>query len=55
MTKDQESMLEECLNAESGLTPWEMDFIDNLDQNFRERDLSEKQTEVLERINGKIL
>ena len=55
MTKDQEAMLDECLNAESGLTPWECDFIDNLDQNFRERELSDKQVEVLERINGKIL
>lgn len=55
MTKDQENMLDECLNAEAGLSPWEIDFIDNLDQNFRERPLSEKQVEVLLRINGKIL
>ena len=55
MTHDQEAMLDECLNAESGLTPWECDFLDSLDQNFRERKLSDKQAEVLERINRKVL
>lgn len=55
MTPDQETMLDECMEAESGLTPWELDFIDNLDQNFRDQDLSEKQEEVLNRINTKAL
>jgi hypothetical protein len=54
MTTDQEKTLDECLEAESGLAPWELDFIDNLDQNFRDRDLSEKQANNLEQTNAKV-
>lgn len=55
MSKNEEAMLDECLNAVCDLTSWEIDFIENLDRNFRDRPLSERQIEVLERINGKIL
>ncbi len=55
MTKDEEQMLDECLDAESGLSAWELDFIDNLDHNWRGRDLTERQHETLERIVGKVL
>lgn len=55
MTKDQQSMLDECLNAGSGLTPWELQFIEDLDSNWRDRELSVKQSTVLSRINLKAL
>jgi hypothetical protein len=55
VTKDQEDMLDECLNAEGGLSAWELDFIDNLDQNFRDRELSDAQADKLEDINAKVL
>jgi hypothetical protein len=55
MTGEQEAMLDECLNAESGLSGWELDFVENLDQNFRDRPLSEKQVDRLIEINAKVL
>lgn len=54
MTKDQESTLNDLLAAESGLTGWEMDFIDSLDL-LRDRNLTEKQAEKLAAIAQKIL
>lgn len=55
MTSEQEKMLQECLDSDHGLTAWELDFIENLDENFRDRPLSEKQVDILVRINGKVL
>ena len=54
MTDEEEQMLDDALEYESGLTPWELDFIDNLDKVYRERELSVKQIDVLERITHKI-
>ena len=50
MTDDQEKMLNDLLAKESGLSGWEVDFLDNLNNNWRDRDLSEKQADVLEKI-----
>ncbi len=41
-------MLDDLLDAESGLTAWEMDFIGDLD-NRRGRKLTEKQADALKR------
>ena len=54
MTKDEQEMLDECLNANSGLTNWEIEFLDDLDDR-RDRTLSDKQLACLERINEKVL
>ena len=53
MTDDQESLLDDILALESGLTAWEIDFAENLDASCRTRDLSEKQSDVLNRIAEK--
>ena len=55
MTKDEEEALDECLEAEECLTKWELDFLDNLDKNYRKTRLSPRQSKVLMRINEKIL
>ena len=54
MTRDELNMLDELLETDSGLTAWEMDFVESLDAH-RQRALSEKQIEALERTWHKIL
>ncbi len=44
-----EQKLDELLDKESGLTPWEIDFIESLDER-RGRQISEKQEEIIDRI-----
>ena len=46
MTDNELEMLDECLNAESGLTPWEIDFIESM-ETLRTRDLSDRQSDIL--------
>lgn len=43
MNAIQDEMLEECLSADHGLTPRELDFIDDLDRHWRDKVLSDKQ------------
>lgn len=50
MTQVQTHQLDSLCEMESGLTPWELDFVCNLDENWRDRDLSDKQADLLERI-----
>lgn len=50
MTDSQIKKLDELLEKEEGLFSGEIDLIDNLDNNFRERNLSEKQENWLDRI-----
>ncbi len=53
MTHDQESLLDDLLDTDdAGFTAWEMDFLENLDQE-RRKVLSEKQEVVLNRIATK--
>lgn len=57
MTSDEERMLNECLAAEHGLTGWEIDFIDDLDQHREATDgfeLSPKQHDKLKQIVEKV-
>ncbi len=49
MDEEQLKMLDECLNQEQGLTPWELDFIDDMEKR-RGRELTEKQAACLSRI-----
>lgn len=48
-----EKMLDELLERESGLTTWEIDFLDSLDK-LRGRSLSEKQLAVLDKIHNRL-
>lgn len=50
MNEEEEQMLDEALEAESGLTLWEIDFVDSLDKLYRKKELSFKQIEILQRI-----
>jgi len=53
MNKVQIKFLEEALDNEEHLTEWEAVFVNNL-VGKEERDLSEKQNEVLNRIQKKL-
>lgn len=53
MTHDEQKLVDDLLLIESGLTGWEMDFLDNLDNGFRERALSERQRDRLNDIAEK--
>lgn len=53
MNKVQVKFLEEALDNEEHLTEWEAGFINNL-VGKEDRDLSEKQNEVLNRIQKKL-
>ena len=50
MTSDQEAMLDDLLQFESGLRGADMDFLESLDEAWRERDLSKKQAKWLENL-----
>ena len=51
MTAHQIEMLDALLDLESGLTPWELNFLESMDGQ-REQRLSEKQGDTLQRIFG---
>ncbi len=53
MTEDQKRMLDECLEMDEGLRPREMDFLDNLDRNYRVKGLTAPQEKWLEEIHGR--
>lgn len=55
MTDDEEMMLDELLDADEGLSGSEVDFIDDLDRRWRERELSEKQQDWLKRIWDRVV
>lgn len=54
MDDRHQKMLDELQEAESGLTTWEMDFIDSLDK-LRGGTLTEKQADKLEQIWNRLL
>lgn len=55
MTQDEaEKLLDEILALDSGLSAWELDFIESLDGQ-RGGTFSEKQIAVLERIEARLL
>jgi hypothetical protein len=53
VSEDEQQLLDDLLAVESGLTAWEMDFIESLDRQ-RARALSPKQREVMGRIADKV-
>jgi len=53
-SQNYNGVLDELLEVESGLTAWEMDFIESLDKQ-RGRGFTEKQVEILNRIHEKVL
>ncbi len=54
MNDDEKQILDECLDVESGYTCWEIDFIESLDKSFRNRDLSDKQRDILVKLSDRI-
>lgn len=54
MTHDEQKLVDDLLMIESGLTAWEMEFTENLDNGFRERSLSDKQRDRLNVIAEKV-
>jgi hypothetical protein len=54
MITDHVSVVEELLELEAGLTAWEIEFLDNLDENWRDRELTESQSRALEGIARKM-
>ncbi len=46
MNDEELTMLDECLNTDEGLSPWEMDFVEDLDKR-RQIELSQKQHDKL--------
>ena len=53
MTKTEEALLDDLLAVESGLSAWEIDFIDNLD-GLRDRVLTPKQVDKMHDIARKV-
>jgi len=47
---NEEEQLDDCLKCESGLSTWDIEFIESLDKGFRKRELSIKQITQLNRI-----
>ena len=50
MNDDEKEKLDDCLNCDSGLSLWDVEFIESLDKSFRNRELSQKQIDQLNRI-----
>ena len=50
--QELEKMVSELLEVESGLSSWEMDFIENMDG---KRNFSEKQSDKIKAIWSKVL
>lgn len=50
MTTEQAEKLNELLDMDEGLTEWELEFIDSLDQKMRSKNLSDHQSEKLEQV-----
>ena len=51
MTKEQQELVNDLLNLEDGLSSWEIDFLDSLNTNFKNQELSDKQQQVLDRLS----
>lgn len=54
MTHDEQCLIDDILATDSGLTGWEMDFVEELDRSCRECSLSEKQRDKLNQIAEKL-
>ncbi len=48
MTEDQLQLLDDLMNSEDcNLSTWEIGFLENLDGNWRAKELTPKQSEIL--------
>lgn len=57
MTNDEDprELVADCINRQSKMTDWEVNFIASLDEQLDQgKSLSERQTEILERIWEKV-
>lgn len=50
MTDQEQKDLDDLLDVESGLTDWEIGFIENLDENWRESDLTSRQAAIFNKL-----
>lgn len=55
MTKNQQDLLDELLKVESGLSAKEMDFLEDLDKDWRDRKITDKQWDWLQAIGERVL
>lgn len=54
MSDEQEARLDDLLDAESGLTGWELDFVDDLDR-LRDRALTTAQADKLAQVWDRVI
>ena len=54
MNTEQQELLDDLLNVDSGLSAREIEFIEDLDKNWRDRDLTNKQWEWMEKIAQRV-
>lgn len=54
MTGDELKMLDETMDAESGLSERELEFLEDLDNNYRDRDLTGPQSRWLASIASRV-
>lgn len=54
MNRVQRKFISDALDQEHKLTPWESDYINNIAEKEDDYELSEKQNEILNRIQGKL-
>ena len=54
MNGSQWKFVEDAMDQPEKLTDWEQEFVDNLFNNFEDRELSEKQNAILNKISQKL-
>ena len=54
MTGDEQSLLDDLLAVDSGLTGWEMDFVESLDRQCRDMTLSPARKQKMDEIAEKV-
>lgn len=54
MTKDHQGMVDELLDLFSGLSDWEMEFLDSIDKKRAKSDLTPKQAQILKKLWDKM-
>jgi len=55
MTYDEERLVDDLLNSDHGMSCREVEFLDSLDQNYRGKTLSPRQSDWLQNIGQRVL
>lgn len=53
MTDDELKMVRDLLDLDEGLNDWEIEFLDNLNNHWEHRNLTDRQLEKLEEIHDR--